>query len=54
MANTTAYTYLVQLIELTGSVFTAKVIFGFSLIQFFSVILIMGFVIKIMLGGGNK
>ena len=51
MENTVAFSYLMDLIEVIGSLFTTQFIFGFSIFNIVVITFLFNAVIGIMLGG---
>lgn len=51
MTETVAYTYLLQLVNFTGSILTTNFIFGFSVFQFFFFCSTLTLLLKIITGG---
>ena len=51
MENTVAFGYLMQLIEVIGSLFTTQFLFGFSILNLITIAFLFNAVIGVMLGG---
>ena len=51
MENTTAFSYLTDLISVIGSIFTTPFIFGLSILQIVILTVIFHVIISIFLGG---
>lgn len=51
MENTVAFSYLMDLIEVIGSLFTTQFIFGFSIFSLIVIAFLFNAVIGILLGG---
>lgn len=51
MENTTAFSYLTDLISIIGSIFTTPFMFGLSILQIIIFIVVFHVIINIFLGG---
>lgn len=51
MENTTAFSYLIDLISVVGSIFTTPFIFGLSILQIVIIPVTSYFILNIFLGG---